>query len=193
MARRHPLRIRLPAATATATATEATATFDGSFESVSAARGFVGGVLREWGDERVAEEAGLVVTELATNAVIHARSKFSVSVRQSDDVLRVAVTDTSPRSPVARSRSNQATTGRGMRLVAAFAEVWGVDRHSDGKTVWAMLRRIPGRSTGAPAPTPPLARRTGAEATRTVPVVHTADRLGQPRDLRGVRETERAA
>lgn len=192
MARRHPLRIRLPAATAT----EATATFDGSFESVSAARGFVGGVLREWGDERVAEEAGLVVTELATNAVIHARSKFSVSVRQSDDVLRVAVTDTSPRSPVARSRSNQATTGRGMRLVAAFAEVWGVDRHSDGKTVWATLRRIPGRSTGAPPPTPPtlpLARRTGAEATRTVPVVHTADRLGQPRDLRGVRETERAA
>lgn len=178
------------------TATEATATFDGSFESVSAARRFVEGVLREWGDERAAEGAGLVVTELATNAVIHARGTFSASVRRSDDVVRVAVTDTSPRPPVARSRSDQATTGRGLRLVAAFAEEWGVDRHPGGKTVWAMFRGIPGRSTGETPPTQstvPLVRRREAGVTRTVSAVTSADRPGRPRGPRQVRETERAA
>jgi anti-sigma regulatory factor (Ser/Thr protein kinase) len=175
------------------TVTEATATFDNAFESVSAARRFVERAVREWGDEGLAEEAALVVTELATNALIHARSRFAVSVRRADDVVRIAVTDASVRVPVARSRSAQATTGRGMRLVTAFADAWGVERHLDGKTVWCTLRRAPGRPVGATPPSAPLARRTAARATRVLPAVHTADRRSDPRDLREVRPSERAA
>jgi hypothetical protein len=65
-------------------------------------------------------------------------------------VLRLAVTDGSPRQPVVRHYSDQSTTGRGLALVTALATRWGIDPHSDGsKTVWAELGAAPDGSRGS--------------------------------------------
>lgn len=84
--------------------------------------------------------ASQLVSELATNAVIHARTRFSVSLSLEDDCLRLTVADRSPRSPVTKSHSQDATTGRGLSLVQALADDWGVQHHQGGKAVWAIIR-----------------------------------------------------
>jgi anti-sigma regulatory factor (Ser/Thr protein kinase) len=88
---------------------------------------------------RVLEDAELVVSELATNAVLHARSPFSVSVRSSGREVRVLVRDRSPDAPVMQEPPITLPCGRGLRLIAAIASRWGVDPAPDGKVVWAEL------------------------------------------------------
>jgi hypothetical protein len=80
------------------------------------------------------------VTELATNAVIHARSPFSVTTRAAESGVRVAVRDASQIKPTVRDHDPISFSGRGLRLVAALAVDWGVDVAADGKTVWAELQ-----------------------------------------------------
>lgn len=90
--------------------------------------------------------ASQLVSELATNAVIHARTRFSVSVSLEGDCLRLTVADRSPRSPVTKSHSREATTGRGLSLVGALSDDWGVQHHQGGKAIWALIRA---RETGS--------------------------------------------
>ena len=71
-------------------------TFPGTREDTRAARGFVLGMLGPWRGEQLAADAALVVTELATNAVLHAGSAFSVSLALSRNVIRISVGDTIP-------------------------------------------------------------------------------------------------
>jgi anti-sigma regulatory factor (Ser/Thr protein kinase) len=79
------------------------------------------------------EEARLVVGELVTNAVMHGSPPISLSAMPDPRGLRVAVRDGRPDlGPAARD-------SRGFRLVEAFALEWGIDSHSDGKVVWAVL------------------------------------------------------
>lgn len=118
-----------------------TATFDGDTASVPAARRFVRRALSDLGADDYEYAAGLVVSELATNAVIHARGPFRVTVEVNGDRrVRLAVSDGSRRSPITKAHSADATTGRGLGLVAAMADEWGVERHGTGKTVWVLLR-----------------------------------------------------
>lgn len=119
---------------------EATATFDGALESVGDARHFVQRVLLQWGAEDCDTEASLLITELATNSVIHAKSAFDVKMTLDERGLRISVSDRSPRLPLPKTYSMRATTGRGLRLVAAYADAWGVEPHRKGKTVWCTLR-----------------------------------------------------
>ena len=86
------------------------------------------------------EDAQLVVTELASNAVVHARSPFSVAARAEPFGVRISVHDASPVTPTVREHDPLALSGRGLRLVAAIAADWGVDTTPDGKVVWAELR-----------------------------------------------------
>jgi anti-sigma regulatory factor (Ser/Thr protein kinase) len=80
----------------------------------------------------------LVVSELATNAVIHAQSAFVVVVRQGDDGLGVAVADDNADEPSPRSPSPTREGGRGLRIVQQLTRLWGVLRvPGDGKVVWA--------------------------------------------------------
>jgi len=86
-----------------------------------------------------ADSAELALSEVVTNAVLHAHTEFEVALHLADGVLRVAVTDRNPQLPVQRRYADQATTGRGMDLVAAYARDCGVDAGPDGKIVWFVV------------------------------------------------------
>ena len=82
----------------------------------------------------------LVVSELATNAVIHAHSDFVVVVQRAAGGLGVAVADDGADDPAPREPSAERAGGRGMRIVQALTGRWGVERiPGDGKIVWATL------------------------------------------------------
>ena len=115
--------------------------FDGNLAAPSAARHFVAEVLDREGAEDVLDDAKLVVTELATNAVAHAESVFTVGVELGSDTLHIAVSDNSPRRPTLQPGPSVDSSGRGLVLVAELCERWGAARVGQGKTVWAQLRR----------------------------------------------------
>jgi anti-sigma regulatory factor (Ser/Thr protein kinase) len=104
-----------------------------------AARRFVADTLRRSGHPALVEDAQLTVSELATNAVIHARTAFSVAVQSSQPGVRLSVRDGSRHRPVIRDPVSNALGGRGLRLVAAIAADWGTEITAQGKTVWAQL------------------------------------------------------
>jgi len=117
--------------------------------SVTAARHATSTVLTEWGIEGggVANTA-LVVSELVTNAVRHSRVPGRlVELRLEFDLekaVTVEVSDAGDGRPsvVARCPAEAdalAESGRGLALVAAFADTWGVRERVVGKTVWARL------------------------------------------------------
>jgi anti-sigma regulatory factor (Ser/Thr protein kinase) len=83
-----------------------------------------------------ADDVTLLVSELASNAVRHARSPFTVAMGCDGALVRVEVTDDSPELPVPRVPSVDAVTGRGLMIVQALASDWGVDPTDAGKTVW---------------------------------------------------------
>ena len=118
---------------------DVTRTFAGSREDTRAARGFALGMLEPWRGEQLAADTALVVTELATNAVLHAGSAFSVSLALSDDAIRISVSDTLPLGPNGVDQQLVATSGHGLGVVAAMATRWGVETVPSGKAVWAEL------------------------------------------------------
>ena len=121
--------------------------FEPTLNAAGAARRFVDDVLRAWGQIALLPEAELLVSELATNAVVHTGKRFTVSIsRAGEDGVRIAVSDASPVAPTMREAHPYATNGRGIRIVAAVAQEWGVDESPDGKTVWAVLEPRPGHN-----------------------------------------------
>jgi anti-sigma regulatory factor (Ser/Thr protein kinase) len=127
---------RTPGGTATATRA-----FASAFDAPRAARHFALETLRAWGDEPLLDDAAVIVTELATNAVLHALSGFTVDISGSPQSVRIAVHDASPMRPELRDASLVATSGRGLGIVAALANQWDVESIDAGKTVWAELHR----------------------------------------------------
>lgn len=86
------------------------------------------------------ESALLCVSELVTNAVLHAGTRCEVSIEWSDDRVRISVRDFAPdRLPVQREFSRMAPTGRGLHILDGCTNGWGVDRHDGDKTVWFEL------------------------------------------------------
>jgi anti-sigma regulatory factor (Ser/Thr protein kinase) len=122
---------------------DAARTFGGTREDAREARAFVLEMLGPWRDEQVAADAALVVTELAANAVLHARSAFSVSLALRGDVIRISVGDTVPLGQPGGNHWLPATPGHGLGLVAAMAARWGVETQASGKAIWAELA-LPG-------------------------------------------------
>lgn len=104
------------------------------------ARRFVAGAMHSW---RMADLTGgtleLLTSELATNAVRHARSPFTVVVRYDGDRIKVEVVDSSLAELTPRSPSDEDTGGRGLILVQAMADAWGVTPMDHGKRVWFEL------------------------------------------------------
>jgi anti-sigma regulatory factor (Ser/Thr protein kinase) len=78
----------------------------------------------------------VLVAELVTNAVLHARSDAELSATIDGHRARIEVRDRSTRMPTALHYGSGSITGRGLHLVDALAERWGVDEASDGKVVW---------------------------------------------------------
>jgi anti-sigma regulatory factor (Ser/Thr protein kinase) len=104
--------------------------------SVPEARHFASGVLPSscW-----AEDVTLLVSELASNAVRHARTPFRVTVACDGTVVRIEVSDGDRHVPVARVPPADAVSGRGLLIVDALAASWGVEPTATGKTMWLEL------------------------------------------------------
>jgi anti-sigma regulatory factor (Ser/Thr protein kinase) len=120
-------------------------TLAASASSVGRARGLVRDALLEWGvPEDTADTAVLLTSEIATNAVLHARTPFTVSVRLVSGRVRVGVQDGSVARPVVQHYGRTQTTGRGLRLLATLAQDWGFDSvEGGGKAVWFELPLVP--------------------------------------------------
>jgi anti-sigma regulatory factor (Ser/Thr protein kinase) len=130
---------RTPDVVGAADRSEATRSFPCDSRALSACRTFVAKTLSSWQLDHVVEDACIVVSELATNAVLHAHAAFSVSVVRQGGSIRVSVRDSSPDMPVLGSPSPTTVTGRGLLLVNAIARGWGIEVDSSGKLVWAEL------------------------------------------------------
>jgi len=104
--------------------------------SPAVARAFVRSTLREWGYVGLIDEVVLAVSEIVTNAVVHAASPSSLVIVDYEGVLHVRLRDDDVEAPVLRHSDVDSTNGRGMVLVDGLAERWGVERASEGKVVW---------------------------------------------------------
>lgn len=108
--------------------------------SARAARRFVAGFLEQLGWQDRLDAAELAVSEIVTNAILHAHTDLTVTVAAHGDLLRVEVRDRNPAPPSPRGYDEQATTGRGMSLVAAVTSEHGVHvLGAAGKVVWFAL------------------------------------------------------
>jgi anti-sigma regulatory factor (Ser/Thr protein kinase) len=92
-------------------------------------------------DEQSAQEAALCVSELITNGVLHARTPLVFGVTVGRDRILVTVADGSGSHPAPVAPDDSRPSGRGMVLVDAIVEQWGVQERDDGKTVWFTIRR----------------------------------------------------
>jgi anti-sigma regulatory factor (Ser/Thr protein kinase) len=120
----------------------------GDRSAAAQARRFVRETLGTWGvDGEALEDCQLLVSELVTNAFLHARSAAQVSLEQRAGVLRVAVCDASTTPPRLRDYGPEAVTGRGLVLVDRLARRWGVDTDGAGKCVWFEIDQRTSRRT----------------------------------------------
>lgn len=137
-----------------------------------AARHWLVEALHRWDLDAVADEIELAGSELVTNALLHTRSGFTVTLAVCDGYIELAVRDRDPRPPVLRpprldllsdldalsgagdesehhdparhpslhvGPSGSIAAGRGLIIVDAIADEWGVASHAEGKDVWLRL------------------------------------------------------
>lgn len=117
-----------------------TGTWPAEPASVARARDFVTAQLLARQLAGRVDEARLVASELATNAVLHARTPFTVTVGGHGSDVTVRVRDGSSRVPVPGTAVAMAASGRGLFLVGELSQNWGVTVEIDGgKSVWAQL------------------------------------------------------
>lgn len=136
--------------------------------SAAAARRAATEALRAQGFADLAPDVGVVVSELVTNAVLHARSRVEVRIAFADPGVRIEVADDGTGmlelpNPASLAFDEElgveleATTGRGLLIVTALADGWGVEPSPRGKVVWAEV----GTGQVGPAATrsePPMER-----------------------------------
>ncbi|MEU5597503.1 SpoIIE family protein phosphatase [Streptomyces sp. NPDC020298] len=130
--------------------TQMCATLPGSPLAPGSARALLRAALAEWTDlglalsQRLADDALVVVSELVTNAVVHAGTDVELICRlEESGALVVEACDhhpsRAPRRGGTESPHEPPEYGRGLRLVATLAEAWGVTYRTGAKTVWARL------------------------------------------------------
>jgi hypothetical protein len=116
----------------------ASATFEPVATAPREARRFAHEVVDRWGVSTAADDVTLIVSELVANAILHAGSPSTVRLSHRPSVVRVEVSDGEPTSiPSLRRFSPTATSGRGLRMVAAVAAGWGAYPIAGGKVIWA--------------------------------------------------------
>ncbi|MGW4892575.1 SpoIIE family protein phosphatase [Kitasatospora sp. NPDC004240] len=102
------------------------------------ARRFTRETLTAWGLSPLCDYAELLVSELVTNALLHADAPRRLRLFR-DRVLTVEVADAGGQTPQLRPFAEQDEGGRGMFLVSELAQRWGSRLTRDGKVVWAEL------------------------------------------------------
>lgn len=113
----------------------------GTRRGPAAARAVVAAVLEGWGLQSVAADAELVVSELVTNAVLHAPGidTYELELLRLANGVRLCLADGSPIRPTVFDVSSTSGSGRGMQIVQALGARWGTDEHRGGKRVWVDL------------------------------------------------------
>jgi len=118
-------------------------------DSVRAARNLVTRACHAWHLPQLLPDSSLIMSELATNAVEHARTDYIATVTHTPTALHLAVRDGATRFPhpsEPRHTNPQMSLperGRGLRLVHAVAAAWGAMPTRGGKVVWATLKYFP--------------------------------------------------
>ncbi|MDX6274786.1 MAG: hypothetical protein QOJ92_1996 [Frankiales bacterium] len=149
--------------------------------SAVTARRAASSAVRASGLADLAPDVAIVVSELVTNAVLHARTRVEVRILLQESGVRVEVVDDGPAdllpTPEEASESTpddlelQTTTGRGLAIVTALVESWGVDPGPEGKLVWAELGTSDRpRRVSSPTPAPPVEPSTMGTPVRLVAV-----------------------
>jgi PAS domain S-box-containing protein len=106
-------------------------------QSPRAARRLLRKVLADAGRSEWTDTGELAISELVTNAVLHAHTAIDLTVALFDDRVCCEVRDYNPAAPAARGYDEQASTGRGLDLVAAVASDYGMESYGpSGKAVW---------------------------------------------------------
>lgn len=117
----------------------------GAFDSaVPCARLHARQLLREWGLAGLGQTAGLIVSELITNAVTASAAlaqAFPVRLWLASDLawLLIVVWDASPQPPVRLNADDESESGRGLILVDSMSSQWGWSPRRPGKCVWALV------------------------------------------------------
>ena len=127
------------------------AVFEGTddAQSVSRVRQLVAQEVEALNRADLADDAVLVASELATNAILHAGGLAAVRVAPVSDGVRIEVHDRTRVPPTMARASLEAMTGRGLRLVASLSARWAAEPHDGGKIVWAELSGGPGLSSAS--------------------------------------------
>lgn len=108
--------------------------------SAPAARAFVREVLSGSRVESVLDAAELCVSELVTNALLHAGTRMRLEIAPAGSGVRIGVHDGSDAVPTLARHTSTASTGRGLAMMVAVADAWGVEPDGQGgKTVWCEL------------------------------------------------------
>lgn len=108
---------------------------------VGLARRFLVAHCERWDCEDVVEEAQLVLSELVTNALLHAGSRCELGIAFRHGWLRIEVRDRGSGGPEVQAADSESEHGRGLLLVSAMTDAWGMEPlEPAGKVVWAELR-----------------------------------------------------
>ncbi|MFJ5231824.1 ATP-binding protein [Kitasatospora sp. NPDC088391] len=108
--------------------------------AVGAVRRRLRDALDHWGVPELADTAELLTSELVTNALVHTgKDAVLDAVLTGEQRLRVEVRDRTSSLPGRRNPGEDATNGRGLLLVEALADDWGVQLRGDGKVTWFEL------------------------------------------------------
>jgi anti-sigma regulatory factor (Ser/Thr protein kinase) len=110
--------------------------------AVPATRRFVSAVLRSWKMDELIDDAQLIASEIATNAVKHAVSAFRVRLQLGPAGVRIAIQDIGLGHPERRHAAVDSFMGRGVAIVEMTADSWGCESVGEGKEVWAELTRL---------------------------------------------------
>jgi anti-sigma regulatory factor (Ser/Thr protein kinase) len=146
--------------------------------SVGVARRFIMARAADWSfPEPAREQLVLIGSELVTNAVLHARTELVLTLELRRDRVRISVRDHSRAPATLRHYRADALTGRGLGVVAALSDTWGISAASDGKVVWAEL---PANGDHVPAPRPPDLREAPSAPPSGVPGARRAWFVGVP-------------
>ena len=138
--------------------------------SVGEARRMIREGLVEAGREDLLETAELLVSEIVTNALVHAGTYIDVAFTFVGGGLRVEVADGSPHPPTVRGYGPSAGTGRGLMLLEQRVDDWGVLPGEAGKTVWFQLAAGGGPAAHAEGPFPAPRATDGTLAVQLIDV-----------------------
>ncbi len=108
-------------------------------QQVAAGRRFTRDTLTVWQHTELADTACLLVSEILTNAVHHARQVIGVRLHHTVREIIAEITDDNTQLPQRTLPAPIDESGRGLTLVEALADTWGARLSSTGKTVWFTL------------------------------------------------------